>query len=498
MISGYLRQSTASQVRMVGPFLDDTDFKTTETALTIANTDVKLHKNGGASVNKNSGGGTHRTNGMYELTWDATDSNTVGELKGTILVSGALIVPFCYTVLEEAIYDALFASGAAVVPANVTQWLGSAAATPTVSGVPEVDVTHWIGTAAATPTVAGVPEVDVTHRAGLAVGTASLVELYQGGVWYLAAGGAAGTVVGVNGLPSNTSSVFADAVTLAGSTGLKRLFNIGEAVTLAGNVGEIEIVGIGASSIDVSGRTCDQTVFRSTTVTGAFGASSNTIMHDCVVGGVTGFIADVSNSRLVAGTFGLTAGFHVFNKCSAATPGTVTIDMATNSSTVVFTDFSGALTFANMDATNVVQLHGTGQITVAASCVGGTITLTGQFQITDNSGGAVTINNTATGVNVTQIGGSATASTAFKRWADNMEVLTVTAVTSAQVFACGGAASSADHSYIDRAFIFSTDTATAALRGRPGWINAYTGATKTFTVDLLNAAPQVGDVLQLQ
>jgi hypothetical protein len=55
--------------------------------------------------------------------------------------------------------------------ANVTQWLGTAAATPTVAGVPEVDVTHWIGTAAATPTTAGVPEVDITFIAGAAVST---------------------------------------------------------------------------------------------------------------------------------------------------------------------------------------------------------------------------------------------------------------------------------------------------------------------------------------
>lgn len=31
--------------------------------------------------------------------------------------------------------------------ANTTQWNGSAVATPTVAGVPEVDVTHWLGTA---------------------------------------------------------------------------------------------------------------------------------------------------------------------------------------------------------------------------------------------------------------------------------------------------------------------------------------------------------------
>lgn len=108
----YLKQSTASQSRAVGPFIDDTDFKTLETGLTIANTDVKLVKNGAASVNKNSGGGTHRVNGTYSLTFDATDSSTVGSMLGSISVSGALVVLFRAIVLEEAVYDALFGASA--------------------------------------------------------------------------------------------------------------------------------------------------------------------------------------------------------------------------------------------------------------------------------------------------------------------------------------------------------------------------------------------------
>ncbi len=112
MLSGYLRQATASQTRVVGPFVDDTDFKTAEVALSIANTDVKLSANGGVSFNKNSGGGTHRHNGMYALTFDATDSATVGELCGSILVSGAMVVPFKFLVVEEVVYDAMFAPGA--------------------------------------------------------------------------------------------------------------------------------------------------------------------------------------------------------------------------------------------------------------------------------------------------------------------------------------------------------------------------------------------------
>lgn len=111
-MNGYLKQSTASQARLIGPFLDSTDFVTAETGLTIANTDVKLRANGTTLANKNSGGGTHEVNGMYSLTWDATDTANVGELAFSVVVAGALPVFGTYVVLEEAVYDQLFAASA--------------------------------------------------------------------------------------------------------------------------------------------------------------------------------------------------------------------------------------------------------------------------------------------------------------------------------------------------------------------------------------------------
>jgi len=109
---GFLRQATASQARALGPFLSDSDFKTAQTGLTIANTDIKLVVNGGASANKNSGGGTHRVNGEYGVTFDATDTATVGELQVSVVVAGALPVFDKFFVVEEAVYDALFAAAA--------------------------------------------------------------------------------------------------------------------------------------------------------------------------------------------------------------------------------------------------------------------------------------------------------------------------------------------------------------------------------------------------
>jgi hypothetical protein len=170
----FLRQSTAVDVP-IGPFLDDADGFTALTGLTVSQADVRLKKNNGnwAQVN-DATAATHEDVGWYEKELDATDTNTVGTLIISVQESGALPVWHEFTVLEEAIYDALFAASATgLLPANVTQWLGSAAATPTVAGVPEVDVTHWIGTAAATPTVAGVPEVDITHIAGSAASTST-------------------------------------------------------------------------------------------------------------------------------------------------------------------------------------------------------------------------------------------------------------------------------------------------------------------------------------
>lgn len=149
MSMSFLKQSTASQSRAIGPFVDDTDFKTAETGLTIANTDIKLVVNGAASANKNSGGGTHRVNGVYGITFDATDTATVGEMEVSVVVAGALPVFHKFFVLEEAVYDALFGASApgyvANAPVNVAQFGGS---NGTFSGGrPEVNTTHAAGTA---------------------------------------------------------------------------------------------------------------------------------------------------------------------------------------------------------------------------------------------------------------------------------------------------------------------------------------------------------------
>ncbi len=108
----FLKQSTASQEVLLGRFVDSTDGNTEETGLTIANTDIKLHKAGGTTTpSKNSGGATHISNGLYYAVLDATDTDTLGSLVIHVHVAGALSVKTECVVLAANVFDSLIGGG---------------------------------------------------------------------------------------------------------------------------------------------------------------------------------------------------------------------------------------------------------------------------------------------------------------------------------------------------------------------------------------------------
>jgi hypothetical protein len=126
-----LRVSTASQEIPLGPFLSDTDGKTAQTGLTIANTDIRITKCGGTThTDKYSGGATHDSNGVYYTSLDANDTNTLGGLVVNVVVAGALPVRLECEVLSAAAYDFLY--GATALPVDVSSWKGATA--PAMTG----------------------------------------------------------------------------------------------------------------------------------------------------------------------------------------------------------------------------------------------------------------------------------------------------------------------------------------------------------------------------
>lgn len=120
----FLKQSTSVDVA-VGPFLDETDGKTAETALTITQADIRLKKNGGAWAQKNAAQTlAHEENGWYEVTLDATDTNTLGILVVAIHEAGALPVWVEFMVVPANVYDSLFDT-ADKLEVDVAQWRGA-------------------------------------------------------------------------------------------------------------------------------------------------------------------------------------------------------------------------------------------------------------------------------------------------------------------------------------------------------------------------------------
>lgn len=102
-----LKQSTAFTFR-IGPFVDSTDGVTAETALSIAQADIQISKNGGAFAQTSaSPTTTHDTDGWYQCPLTATDTNTLGSLTVQIVMSGALPVWEHFTVVPANVYDSL-------------------------------------------------------------------------------------------------------------------------------------------------------------------------------------------------------------------------------------------------------------------------------------------------------------------------------------------------------------------------------------------------------
>lgn len=122
-----LRLATSSQEIPLGVFVDSVDGNTAEGGLTIANTDIKLQKNGATSqVNKNSGGATHIATGDYYAVLDATDTDTLGPMRVKVHVAGALAVWLDCCVYPAVVYDALFAGSGDGIRADVRSLAGVA------------------------------------------------------------------------------------------------------------------------------------------------------------------------------------------------------------------------------------------------------------------------------------------------------------------------------------------------------------------------------------
>lgn len=124
-MSCWLKQSTAVDIA-IGPFLNSADGNTVEGALTITQPDIRLKKNGGAWAQKNAAQTlSHEEAGWYEVSLDATDTDTLGILIVAIHESGALPVWREFLVVPANVYDSFFSTD--FLQVDVAHWLNATA-----------------------------------------------------------------------------------------------------------------------------------------------------------------------------------------------------------------------------------------------------------------------------------------------------------------------------------------------------------------------------------
>ena len=127
-----------------------------QASVTITNlvaADIKVHKDGGTT---------------QIVTDGATVAIDFDAITGNHLITVDTSAHADYSVGSDYMVRI---EGTTVDGGTINAWVGSFSIENRFN---EVDVTKWLGTAAATPTVAGVPEVDLTHMAG---GTQSVTDL---------------------------------------------------------------------------------------------------------------------------------------------------------------------------------------------------------------------------------------------------------------------------------------------------------------------------------
>lgn len=110
-----LRQSTSIDIRM-GPFVDNTDAVTPETGVTLAGADqAEVLKANGAATSAMAGtfAAVTGADGWYDYTVAAGDVDTVGEVVFVVQDADVCLPVFVRgQVVEEAVYDAMYAASA--------------------------------------------------------------------------------------------------------------------------------------------------------------------------------------------------------------------------------------------------------------------------------------------------------------------------------------------------------------------------------------------------
>lgn len=251
---------------------------------------------------------------------------------------------------------------------------------------------------------AGASTADIAE----AVKQKMIVTFYEAGVWIDTVAGAAGTVVGTNGTPTNPSLTYADALIIASTLGVKRLYlKPGSSITLTQNHDKWRFIGQG--SIALGGQSIVDAWFQEIYEISGVGTGDDALYENCGIGTCTLGHAYFRNC-IMKGTVTTVASkaYYLMSCSDAVSSGTTTFIFGANTE-LYARDFRGGIQLNALAATNSAFVDGAGRVILNTDCVAGTVTVRGHFTITDNV-----------------LGGFAGTITDSARWAEDQSIASVT------------------------------------------------------------------------
>lgn len=268
----------------------------------LAVTDIEIYKDGSVTQRSSDAGYTL-------LDTDGIDFDGITGLHGFSIDTGDNTDAGFYTV--GAWFTVVVS--AVTVDAQTVNFIACQfrlMAAESIAAKPKVDVDGWLGTACATPTVNGVPEVDLTHVAGattdvsaLATNVAAILvdtgttldaripAALVGGRMDVSVGAMAANVITAAATAADFGGEIADAVWDEASSGHVTAGTYGVAVTdILTDTAEIGAAGAGLTNINLP----DQTMNITGNITGNLSGSVGSVTG--AVGSVTGAVGSVTGN----------------------------------------------------------------------------------------------------------------------------------------------------------------------------------------------------------
>ena len=234
--------------------------------------------------------------------------------------------------------------------------------------------------------------------------TSRTVGYANGAVWLDTNLGSAGTVSYVNGTADKPANSIANALTIAGNVGLKRIqVAPGTSFTLAASAAGYEFLGE-AWTVALGNQNIAGAIFHHATVSGV-SSGTGAEFYNCDIEEATIAEADFNDCAFDDELTTITGGNYLIKDCVDGIPGSGNpLFTLTANTTLGIRNWAGGLNIGAMDSTNVIMIDGRGKLIINDGCSGGEFRVRGNFDVQDlvSGGFAGTLSQTAN-VNTTTI-----------------------------------------------------------------------------------------------